>query len=42
MLAPVPAAPVVTRLGGYTGLYLLAAGVCLLGILCVTRIRTVA
>lgn len=42
VLAPVLAAPVVTRLGGYTGLYLLAAGVCALGAVCVTRIRTVA
>ena len=42
VLAPVLAAPVVTHLGGYTTLYVMAAVVCLLGATCVLRIRTVA
>ena len=42
VLAPVLAAPVVTHLGGYTTLYVMAAVVCLLGAACVLRIRTVA
>lgn len=42
VLAPVLAAPVVTGTGGYLGLYLLAAAVCALGALCVSRIRGVA
>nr|WP_300337350.1 hypothetical protein [Actinomyces sp.] len=42
VLAPVLAAPVVTYLGGYTTLYVMAAVVCLLGAACVLRIRTVA
>ncbi|CED92084.1 MFS transporter [Actinomyces succiniciruminis] len=41
VLAPVVAAPIVTHLGGYTGLYLMAAAACVLGAVCVTRIRTV-
>ena len=42
VLAPVLAAPVVTHLGGYTTLYVMAAVVCLLGAACVLRIRNVA
>ncbi|MCI7458050.1 MFS transporter [Actinomyces urogenitalis] len=42
VLAPVLAAPVVTHLGGYTTLYVMAAVVCLLGAACVLHIRTVA
>lgn len=42
VLAPVLAAPVVTYLGGYTTLYVMAAVVCLLGAACVLRIRSVA
>ncbi|MCL3777241.1 MFS transporter [Actinomyces sp. 186855] len=41
VLAPVLAAPVVTHLGGYTSLYVMAALACVVGGLCVNRIRTV-
>lgn len=41
VLAPALAAPVVIHLGGYTGLYLMAAAVCVLGAVCVTQIRSV-
>lgn len=41
VLAPALAAPVVTHLGGYTGLYLMAAAVCVLGAVCVPQIRSV-
>lgn len=41
VLAPALAAPVVTHLGGYTGLYLMATVVCVLGAVCVTQIRSV-
>ncbi|MEV7277214.1 MFS transporter [Streptomyces sp. NPDC093111] len=42
VLAPALAAPVIAHLGGYTGLYVAAALVILLGGLLVTRIRGVA
>ncbi|MGO4633917.1 MFS transporter [Streptomyces sp. 2RAF24] len=42
VLAPALAAPVIAHLGGYTGLYIAAALVILLGGLLVTRIRGVA
>ncbi|MEU8526050.1 MULTISPECIES: MFS transporter [Streptomyces] len=42
VLAPAVAAPIIAHLGGYTGLYLAAAVVILLGGLLVTRIRGVA
>src|SRR5581483_8555855 len=42
VLAPVIAAPLVTRLGGYSALYLVAAGVGLLGAVLVYQIKTVA
>lgn len=42
VLAPVLAAPVITHLGGYLGLYVMAAVSCVLGALCVSRIRGVA
>jgi len=41
VLAPVIAAPIVTGVGGYTGLYLLTAAVTLLSAVLVTRIRSV-
>lgn len=42
VLAPAVAAPIIAHLGGYTGLYLAAAVVILLGGLLVTRVRGVA
>ncbi|WP_456823734.1 MFS transporter [Cellulomonas sp. P5_E12] len=38
-LAPVVAAPIVLHLGGYTGLYLVAAVVCVAALLCVPGLR---
>ncbi|MEU8699534.1 MFS transporter [Streptomyces sp. NPDC048680] len=42
VLAPALAAPIITHLGGYTGLYITAALVILIGGLLVNRIRSVA
>lgn len=42
VVAPVVAAPIVNHLGGYTALYLVAAGICVVGSLLVRRIRSVA
>jgi MFS family permease len=41
VLAPAIAAPIVTGLGGYTALYLVAAGIEVTGALLVYRIRSV-
>jgi MFS family permease len=41
VLAPVIAAPIVTGAAGYTGLYLMTAGITLLSAVLVTRIRSV-
>ena len=41
VLAPVIAAPIVTSVAGYTGLYLLTAVITLLSAVLVTRIRSV-
>jgi mRNA-degrading endonuclease toxin of MazEF toxin-antitoxin module len=41
VLAPVIAAPIVTGVAGYTGLYLMTAVITLLSAVLVTRIRSV-
>ncbi|KUL32415.1 MFS transporter [Actinoplanes awajinensis subsp. mycoplanecinus] len=42
LLAPVVAAPIVTRLGGYPALYLLTAGFAVLALLCLPRLKALS